>query len=58
MEDEAAIRVTLVIDRVADPISGWLECPPAMQQPFVGLLDLIGLLERARAGPAGGGSGR
>ena len=49
MEDDNTIRVTVTIDRVGEPISGWLETPLALRRPFVGILDLVGLLERARA---------
>jgi hypothetical protein len=57
MEDDNAVQVTLSIDRAGEPISGWLESPSALRRPFVGILDLVGLLERARTGAAGGGGG-
>jgi hypothetical protein len=45
------IRLTVDLDRDAEPPSGWIEDEHGERREFVGLLELISLLDSPRAGP-------
>lgn len=55
MHTDPIIRITLEIKPSSEPIAGWAEAETGERRPFVGMLELIGMLESARAG-AGEGS--
>jgi hypothetical protein len=58
MHSDSEIRLTVAIDAARRPITGWIEAAAGEQRPFVGMLELIALLEGAREGSAsapGGG---
>lgn len=52
-KSEAAgrVRVIVELDREGEPPSGWVELEGRERCEFASLLELISLLERARAGP-------
>lgn len=62
MESEAPVQVMLEIDSTAEPIAGWMHTAAFERRRFVGMLELISLLEQMRDdGPGeesrGGGPG-
>jgi hypothetical protein len=48
------MRLTIELDALAQPIMGWLKRTGEPKQEFVGMLELISLLEqlRDRSGPS------
>jgi hypothetical protein len=42
-------RLVIELDLTAQPIGGWLTSPAGGARPFLGWLDLMAALERARA---------
>ena len=45
------IRLTVELERDTEPVSGWLEQEDGERREFASILELISLLESARAGP-------
>jgi hypothetical protein len=45
------VRLTVELDRDTEPPSGWVQVEHGEQREFTSLLELISLLESARAGP-------
>jgi hypothetical protein len=48
---EARMRLTIEIDARSQPIAGWLQPNGGPREEFVGLLELISLLEELRKRP-------
>ena len=48
---EARMRLTIEIDARSQPIAGWLQPNGGPREEFVGLLELISLLEELRKQP-------
>ena len=48
MENHSQVRLTLGIDAEREPITGWIEDDLGSRRDFVGMLELVALLEGAR----------
>ena len=48
MSCESEIHVTLAIDAVSEPITGWIQGATGSRRAFIGILELIALLEGVR----------
>jgi hypothetical protein len=42
------VDVTVHLDDATAPATGWLEDPAGTRRPFVGMIELLALLERCR----------
>lgn len=50
MAEVSTVRLTLELDSAQLPITGWVETSQGQRRSFIGMLELIGLVERARDG--------
>lgn len=51
MQHSPRVHVTVDLDVTAEPLSGTVRVGDRPAQPFVGWIELAGLIERARAAP-------
>lgn len=54
VEDSGFVHIALQVRRCGEPISGLLSAGDRHERTFIGLLELIALIDQARTDPGGG----